>query len=56
VINPANEVIYALVQKLSTAIKGKLGFLPEGIKVTLIEEKDKYGALCASDFGMLHNG
>ena len=37
-------------------MRGKLGFLPQGIKVTLIEEKDKYGALCASDFGMLHNG
>jgi hypothetical protein len=41
---------------VATAIKGKLGFLPQNIKVTLIEGKDKYGALCASDFGMLHNG
>lgn len=26
------------------------------MKVTVIEEKDKYGALSASDFGLLHNG
>lgn len=26
------------------------------MKVTLIEEKDKYAALSASDFGLLHNG
>jgi lipid A disaccharide synthetase len=44
------------MQKLATAIKAKLGFLPQDIKVTLIEEKDKYGALTASDFGLLHNG
>jgi lipid A disaccharide synthetase len=41
---------------LAAAIKGKLGFLPQGIKVTLIDENDKYAALTASDFGMLHNG
>lgn len=46
---PSNE-------KLATAIRGKLGYLPSGVKVTLIEEKDRQGALCASDFGLLHNG
>ena len=44
------------MKKLATAIRGKLGYLPNGIKVTLIEEKDRQGALCASDFGLLHNG
>ncbi len=44
------------MKKLATAIRGKLGYLPNGLKVTLIEEKDRQGALCASDFGLLHNG
>lgn len=33
-----------------------MGFLPNDVKITLIEEKDKYAALSASDFGLLHNG
>jgi hypothetical protein len=44
------------IQKVATAIKGKLGYLPKDLKVTLIEDADKYGAICASDFGLLHNG
>ena len=41
---------------MSSEIKSKLGFLPNDIKVTLIEEKDKYGAISAADFGLIHNG
>ena len=44
------------MQKLKAEIQGKLGFLPNNIKVTIIEQQDKYAALSASDFGMLHNG
>ena len=38
------------------AVKSKLGYLPGDVKVTLIEDKDRYAALSASDFGLLHNG
>jgi hypothetical protein len=41
---------------LANEIKGKLGYLPSNIKVTLIEEADKNAAIAASDFGIIHNG
>lgn len=33
-----------------------MGFLPNNVKTTVIAEKDKYAAMSASDFGLLHNG
>jgi len=42
--------------KAGEEIKSKLGYLPSSINTTLIEEQDKYAALCASDFGLFHNG
>ena len=43
-------------EKLAAEVRGKIGQLPQKSKITLIEQKDKYGALSASDFGLLHNG
>ena len=33
-----------------------MGNLPSNIKTTLIEDSNKYAALSAADFGLLHNG
>jgi len=41
---------------LSQEVKNKLGFLPNDVKVTLIEDRDRYGAISAADFGLIHNG
>lgn len=30
--------------------------MPNNIKTTLVSEKDKYSAIAASDFGLVHNG
>ncbi len=37
-------------------MRSKLGFLPANIKVNAVQEKDKYAAIAASDFGLVHNG
>jgi lipid A disaccharide synthetase len=37
-------------------IKSEASRLPANIRVHCIEYADRYGALCASDFGILHNG
>lgn len=42
--------------KLAEEIKKGLASLPTSIKITTVSDADKYGALCASDFGLLHNG
>jgi lipid A disaccharide synthetase len=44
------------MQSTAADVKGKLGYLPSDVKVTIVEEKDKYAALSAADFGLLHNG
>ncbi len=30
--------------------------LPSNYAISFVESKDKYAAMCASDFGLLHNG
>jgi hypothetical protein len=37
-------------------VKSKLHNIPSMFKVTLIESNEKYAAMCASDFAILHNG
>ena len=41
---------------LASQIKQKAAGLPKNFEISFIESKDKYAALCASDFGLLHNG
>lgn len=50
------EILVSVPEGTAEAVKSKLGYLPSDIKVTLVEDKDRYAALSASDFGMLHNG
>ena len=50
------EVFISAPEHLTSEIKSKLGFLPNDVKVTLIADKDKYGAISAADFGLVHNG
>jgi len=45
-----------ITKKLAAEINGKLGHLPQNFKITLINERDKYPAMSASDFGLIHNG
>lgn len=37
-------------------IKSQASKLPSKFKVHFIEAEDRYGALCAGDFSILHNG
>ena len=45
---PADEKIASAIRSHADSIKS--------YKVTLIEESEIYAAMCASDFGVLHNG
>jgi lipid A disaccharide synthetase len=52
------EVFVLLPEDEEIAYEAKSGAakLPANLKVHFIEPKDKYGALSAGDFGILHNG
>lgn len=41
---------------LASKIRSEAASLPSSYEVRFIEEKDKYAAMCASDFAILHNG
>lgn len=43
-------------EQLTYEIKAEASRLPANIKVHFIEASERYGGLCASDFGILHNG
>lgn len=43
-------------EQASYEIKSEASRLPANIRVHFIEFADRYGALCASDFGILHTG
>lgn len=41
---------------MAAYIKQKANALPYNFASNFIEPKDRYGAMCASDFSVLHNG
>jgi hypothetical protein len=44
------------MQKLAELVKSKASGLSSKYEVSFVEEKDKYAAMSASDFAVLHNG
>jgi lipid A disaccharide synthetase len=56
VLLPSDKVRHWLSQKLAEFVKQKAAILGSNYAVSFIEEKDKYAAMCGSDFAVLHNG
>ena len=41
---------------LAALIRSQASKLPTNYEITFIEERNKYGAMCAADFALMHNG
>ena len=56
VLLPEDEVKVWIIQEIAAKIQSAASTLPNNFEVSFVQPKDKYAAMCASDFARMHNG